>query len=487
MTLKIHNTLTNRKEEFVPITPGKVTMYVCGVTVYDDIHMGHARSIIVFDVVNRYLRSLGYDVTFVTNFTDVDDKIINRAAERGIPALELSKEYIGKYFRDVESLGVRRADMYPQASTSMPSIIAMVEEIIAKGYGYPTDDGSVYFRVRKIQDYGMLSNRTIEQMRSSGRIESAPGKEDPLDFAIWKGAKPGEVSWDSPWGKGRPGWHIECSAMIREILGDEIDIHGGGNDLVFPHHENEILQTEACTGTHLARYWMHNGMLETKGSDGQTVKMSKSLKNFFSVKDVASKFDKQTIRFYYLNTHYRSPLTYGEENLLEAQQALGRIWNGYRDLEAVARSGPEGPAGEGLEASEKALREFREAMDDDFNTRQAIESIFALIRTANRLISQKKLTKAGAEAIVSALKEEDGVLGILPDSGGNGTDIGPVMDLIVDLRKELRSRKMYDLADMIRDRLKDVGYAIEDGADGAVWKKLRPHIGYGKKVLRLTK
>ena len=472
MTLRIHNTLTNKKEEFVPIVPGKVTMYVCGVTVYDDIHMGHARSIIVFDVVNRYLRSLGYDVTFVTNFTDVDDKIINRANERGIEPLALSKEYIDKYFRDVESLGVRRADVYPQASTSMPQIIAMVQEIIDKGYGYATEDGSVYFRVRKIPDYGILSNRTLDQMRSSGRIEMAPGKEDPMDFAVWKGVKPGEVFWDSPWGPGRPGWHIECSAMIRHILGDEIDIHGGGNDLVFPHHENEILQTQACTGGHLARYWMHNGMLETKGADGQAVKMSKSLKNFFSVKDVSQKYDRYTIRFYYLNTHYRSPLVYGEENLEEAKAALGRIWNSYRDLEAVARSGPEGSADCVSEIIADAKKEFSEGMDDDFNTRAAIESIFNVVKTVNRMISEKTLTKAGAEAVLALLDGENEILGILPEKQEGDSGLDAAMDILVDLRKELRARKMYDLADMIRDRLKDAGFSLEDSADGAKWKRI---------------
>ena len=472
MTLRIHNTLTNKKEEFVPIVPGKVSMYVCGVTVYDDIHMGHARSIIVFDVVNRYLRSIGYDVTFVTNFTDVDDKIINRANERGIEPLALSKEYIDKYFRDVEALGVRRADVYPQASTSMPWIIDMVKEIIDKGYAYPTEDGSVYFRVRKIPDYGILSNRTLDQMRSSGRIETAPGKEDPMDFAIWKGVKPGEVFWDSPWGPGRPGWHIECSAMIRQILGDEIDIHGGGNDLVFPHHENEILQTQSCTGGHLARYWMHNGMLETKGADGQAVKMSKSLKNFFSVKDVSQKYDRYTIRFYYLNTHYRSPLVYGEENLEEAKAALGRIWNCYRDLEAAVRDGADGDAGCVKEVIDTAKREFSEGMDDDFNTRAAIESIFTVVKAVNRMMSEKTMTKAGARAVLDMLDSENEILGILPEKTEGDSGLDATMSILVDLRKELRSRKMYDLADMIRDRLKDAGFALEDSADGAKWKRI---------------
>ena len=307
---------------------------------------------------------------------------------------------------------------------------------------------------------------------SSGRLEPNEDKEDPMDFAVWKGAKPGEVSWDSPWGKGRPGWHIECSAMIRHYLGDEIDIHGGGNDLIFPHHENEILQTEACTGSHLAHYWMHNGMLETKGSDGKTVKMSKSLKNFFKVDDVAKKFDKYTIRFYYLNTHYSSPLAYGEENMLEAQAALKRLWNNYRDLQACARDGPSGSPDNAAQAVCKAREGFTSSMDDDFNTRAAIESLFDLARTTNKMLADKTITKEGAETVLGFLDEIDDVLGIFPEKEKDDGSFADVMGILVDLRKELRKRKQYDLADMIRDRLSEAGYAIEDSADGAKWKKI---------------
>ncbi len=316
MSLMVHNTLTNSKEEFVTIEPGKVKMYVCGVTVYDDIHMGHARSMIVFDTVARYLRYLGYEVTHVTNFTDVDDKIIKRAAERGVEPLELSAEYIRRYFEDAEKLGINRADIYPKASECIGDIISMVQKIIDSGYGYVTEDGSVYFSVRKVKDYGKLSKRRLEDMRQSDRIQSGAkkldeNKEDPMDFAVWKAAKPGECSWDSPWGPGRPGWHIECSAMIDKFLGQQIDIHGGGNDLIFPHHENEILQTEAVTGRMLANYWMHNGMLIVRGQGmSEAEKMSKSKGNFFTVKDVASRFDPQTSRFYFLNPHYMSELEY---------------------------------------------------------------------------------------------------------------------------------------------------------------------------------
>lgn len=472
MTLMIYNTLSNRKEEFVPIKEGEVKMYVCGVTVYDDIHMGHARSIIVFDTVARYLRYLGYKVTFVTNFTDVDDKIINRANERGIAPLDLSAAYIKKYFEDVTKLGVKRADIYPQASTSMPYIIQMVQDIIDKGYGYAVRDGSVYFRVRKMQDYGKLSHRTIAELQSSGRLDADPNKEDPLDFAVWKGVKPGEVSWDSPWGKGRPGWHIECSAMIRHYLGDVIDIHGGGNDLVFPHHENEIMQTEAVTDGPLAHYWMHNGMLETRNADGQTVKMSKSLKNFFKVEDVAKQFDSYTIRFYFLNTHYSSPLAYGEDNMREAQAALRRLWNNYRDLQACARDGPAGEVDEAAKLTEDARRDFAVAMDDDFNTRAAIETLFQLARASNKLMADRNLTKEGSACLLTFMQEVDQVLGILPADTQSDDDLDTVMRILIDLRKELRARKQYELADMIRTRLTEAGYALEDSTDGVKWKKI---------------
>ncbi|MCQ2085178.1 MAG: cysteine--tRNA ligase [archaeon] len=473
MTLKIGNTLTNKKEEFKPIVPGKVKMYVCGVTVYDDIHMGHARSIITFDVVRRYLMYKGYDVTFVTNFTDVDDKIINRANERGIDPLKLSADYIDKYFEDIEKLGVRKADIYPQASTSMPYIIDMVQTIIDKGFGYATPSGSVYFRVKKVDDYGILSNRTIEDMKSAGRVDLDPEKEDPMDFAIWKAAKPGECFWDSPWGQGRPGWHIECSAMINHYLGDTIDIHGGGNDLIFPHHENEIAQTRGACGCALCNYWMHNGMLETKGADGKVVKMSKSLKNFFKVDDVAAKFDKYTIRFNYLNTHYRSPLTYGEENMLESQAALKRLWNTFRELQAYIRDAP----AEGSDAAEivTATKEkFETAMDDDFNTRAAIEALFSMSTEVNKMLAGKAVSKSGAEVILAFIASVDNILGIYPEdkAGDNDEELSNAMALVIDLRKEVRAKKQYDLADMIRDRLKEVGYAIEDSSEGAKWKKI---------------
>ncbi|MDR3282418.1 MAG: cysteine--tRNA ligase [Candidatus Methanoplasma sp.] len=465
MTLFIQNNLTNRKEEFIPIEKGKVKMYVCGVTVYDDIHMGHARSMIVFDVVARYLRYSGYEVSHVTNFTDVDDKIINRAHERGVDPLQLSADYIRKYFEDASKLGINRADLYPKASESIDDIIDMVQTIIRNGYGYQTPDGSVYFEVRKVKNYGRLSNRKLDDMESSGRIAVDDQKRDPMDFAVWKTAKPGECSWNSPWGCGRPGWHIECSAMIRRHMGDKIDIHGGGNDLIFPHHENEILQTEAVTGDALANYWMHNGMLQVKDE-----KMSKSVGNFFKVEDVAKKFDSKTIRFYFLNTHYSSPLAYSEDALNEAQAALRRIWNNYGDLVSYSKDGPK-DGDDAISLVYNAKTAFTAAMDDDFNTRAAVDVLMQLVRVTNRMMGEKELSAPGAKNVVALFRELDGILGVLPSEDRDDSVLDAVMDILTELRKELRARKQYDLADSIRDKLKDSGISLEDTAEGAKWKK----------------
>ena len=470
MTLFIHNTLTNKKEEFVPLEKGKVKMYVCGVTVYDDIHMGHARSMIVFDMVARYLRYSGYDVTHVTNFTDVDDKIIIRARENNVEPLELSRSYIDAYFRDIEKLGIKKADIYPKASESMDDIISMVQTIIDNGYGYVSEDGSVYFSVNKVKDYGRLTNHKIEDLESSGRVEVDKQKRDQKDFAVWKAAKPGEISWDSPWGKGRPGWHIECSAMIKHHLGDTIDIHGGGNDLIFPHHENEILQTEAATGKQLANYWMHNGMLVVKGKGmSMEEKMSKSKGNFFRVRDVAEKYDSHEIRFFFLNTHYMSPLIYGEEQFEESKAALKRLWNNYRELQAYIRNA------EGTDDADAFVKESKEefikAMDDDFNTCDAIKVLFSMARASNKMIAEKTLSKRGAESIISLMEDFDRVLGILPEDKKDDS-MDSVMQILIDVRSELRKKKVYDLADMIRNRLTEAGIQLEDSADGVKWKKI---------------
>ncbi|HKM14251.1 MAG TPA: cysteine--tRNA ligase [Candidatus Methanomethylophilaceae archaeon] len=467
MSILIKNTLTGKKEEFVPHEHGKVKMYVCGVTVYDDIHMGHARSIIVFDVIVRYLRHCGYDVTYLTNFTDVDDKIINRAAEENVDALEISSRYIQHYFEDVAKLGIRKADLYPKASEEMPSIIEMVEAIIENDFGYSTEDGSVYFSVDKVKDYGRLTKQKLENMESSGRIVLNDQKKNPMDFAIWKAAKPGEISWDSPWGKGRPGWHIECSAMIRKYLGDEIDIHGGGNDLIFPHHENEILQTEAITGKPLSKYWMHNGMLQVQGE-----KMSKSLGNFFRVRDIAQKYNQHIIRFYFLNTHYMSPLMYSEDMLIEARTSLERLTNNYTDLKAYIKQGPTGD-GDVCDVTDKHRSKFMDAMNDDFNTRAAIEEMFQLARITNKSMADGTMSKEGAGKFVNLLNEFNEILGIFPeDSNEDDCTFDSVMQILIDLRAELRKRKAYDLSDMIRDRLGEADVHLEDSGDGVKWKKI---------------
>lgn len=467
MSLLIQNNLTNEKEEFVSIEPGKVKLYVCGVTVYDDIHMGHARSMIVFDTLVRFLRSQGYDVTHVTNFTDVDDKIINKANAEGIDPLVLSARYIDRYFEDADKLGVRRADLYPKASENMDAIIEMIQEIIDNGFAYPTKDGSVYFEVEKVKDYGKLSNQKLENMESSGRVSLDEQKKNPMDFAIWKGAKPGECSWESPWGEGRPGWHIECSAMIRRHLGNKIDIHGGGSDLIFPHHENEIIQTEAVTGDILANYWMHNGMLQVKNE-----KMSKSLNNFFRVRDVLEKFDGNTVRFYFLGTHYSSPLVYGEDMLTEAQSALRRLKNNYVELKDYSKNGPD-VSDDRCDVIETARFNFYNALNDDFNTSAAVDVLFQLAHDTNRSMADRSMSRNTASKVLGMIDEFNDILGVLPgdeDMGDDSTDA--VMGVLMDLRKELRARKQYDLADMIRDKLAEAGITLEDSADGMKWKKI---------------
>jgi cysteinyl-tRNA synthetase len=463
MGLSLYNTMTKQAEEFVPIDSRKVRMYVCGVTVYNDIHMGHARSIIVFDMVARYLKFKGYGVTLVTNFTDVDDKIINRANEMGIKPLDLSAMYIEKYFEDIAKLGVKKADIYPKASECIPEIIDMVKRMVDKGYGYKTEDGSVYFSVDKVEEYGKLSGNKQEEMISGARVCVDEIKHNPMDFCLWKAAKPGEVSWPSPWGPGRPGWHIECSAMCLKYLGETIDIHGGGNDLIFPHHENEILQSESVTGKPLAKYWMHNGMLQV-----QDAKMSKSLKNFFTVKDIASHYKTQEIRFYLLNTHYRGPLTYSESALNEAASSLKRIQNAYTELKDYAPTATGNYDAEDL--AQKTRSEFTEQMDDDFNTRGAIAAIFDAARESNKLMDHEMLSKKGAEKIISLFEELDKILGILPQSDMKGDHLEDVMQILIEVRKELRKRKAYDLADSIRNQLAEKGIVLEDTAEGVKWK-----------------
>lgn len=465
MSLRIFNTLTKQEEDFKPIEDKKVKMYVCGVTVYDDIHMGHARSIIVFDMITRYLRYRGYDVTHLTNFTDVDDKIINRAAEMGMEPLALSRMYIEKYFQDVDALGVKRANGYPKASENIPQIITMIQRIMDHGFAYKSEDGSVYFSVDKVKDYGRLTGQKLEDMQAGARVEVNELKRNPYDFALWKAAKPGEISWDSPWGKGRPGWHIECSAMCTEYLGETIDIHGGGNDLMFPHHENEILQSEAANGRPLANYWVHNGMLQV-----QDAKMSKSLKNFFSVRDVLAKHSKEELRFYVLSAHYRGPQVYSEAALEEASASLKRLHNVYHELVSAQKMAHGSDDAKDLVDSFRS--KFIEAMDQDFNTRAAISELFEAVREINKLLADGRLSSEGARSILGVLKEMDSVFAILPAEQASAEDrSGDMIDILIDVRNELRKRKQYDLADRIRERLKEKGVELQDTAEGVKWKR----------------
>lgn len=465
MSLRIFNTLTKQEEDFKPIEDKKVKMYVCGVTVYDDIHMGHARSIIVFDMITRYLRYRGYDVTHLTNFTDVDDKIINRAAEMGMEPLALSRMYIEKYFQDVDALGVKRANGYPKASENIPQIITMIQRIMDHGFAYKSEDGSVYFSVDKVKDYGRLTGQKLEDMQAGARVEVNELKRNPYDFALWKASKPGEIFWDSPWGKGRPGWHIECSAMCTEYLGETIDIHGGGNDLMFPHHENEILQSEAANGRPLANYWVHNGMLQV-----QDAKMSKSLKNFFSVRDVLAKHSKEELRFYVLSAHYRGPQVYSEAALEEASASLKRLHNVYHELVSAQKMAHGSDDAKDLVDSFRS--KFIEAMDQDFNTRAAISELFEAVREINKLLADGRLSSEGARSILGVLKEMDSVFAILPAEQASAEDrSGDMIDILIEVRNELRKRKQYDLADKIRERLKEKGVELQDTAEGVKWKR----------------
>jgi cysteinyl-tRNA synthetase len=465
VTLKVFNTLTKTKEEFVPIDDKKVKMYNCGVTVYDDMHMGHARNMIVFDMIVRYLQYQGYAVTYVTNFTDVDDKIIARAHEQGIEPLKLSAKYIERYFKEAEALGVRRADVYPKASDFIPQIIDFIARIEKAGYAYQAIDGSVYFDMEKVDTFGRLSGMKSEDLIAGARVEVGEAKRSPMDFVLWKAAKPGEISWPSPWGHGRPGWHIECSAMVTQLLGETIDIHGGGNDLIFPHHENEILQAEAVTGKPLAHYWLHNGMLEVQGE-----KMAKSLKNFFTVRQILERYKKEEVRFYLLNTHYRGPLGYSEGALDEAAVALSRLHNTFRELQVAEKSA--NGTGDARELVEKARGEFIAQMDDDFNTRGAIAAMFDLARETNKSLAEWRLSAEGARRILGLLKEADQVFGILPAEAPKAEDLDGVMRILIEVRKELRKRKQYDLADEIRDMLASMGIKLEDTAEGAKWKRV---------------
>ena len=462
MALVLYNTQTKKKEPFEPLNSGRVGIYVCGVTVYDESHLGHAKSAINFDVIVRYLRHKGYEVNHVTNFTDVDDKIIIRARDLGIPPLELSQSVIENYFRDMDALKIKRASIYPKASETMPEITAMVKGLIDKGFAYESG-GSVYFSVTKAKVYGKLSGQTLDQMQAGARVEPGEDKRDPMDFALWKAAKPGEISWDSPWGKGRPGWHIECSAMCLKHIGKTVDIHGGGTELVFPHHENEILQSEAYNDATFVRYWMHNGLLTIDEE-----KMSKSLKNYFLIKDLLGRFRPEVIRFYILNASYRQPLDYTEKSLEESGKALDRLQNTYDTLRSAAESAS--GTDDAAELCEKAWRDFEARMDDDISTREAIAVMYDLAREANRLLTEKRLSTKGVENIVGVFDRFNALFDVL-GSGKAVQAVDEKVDELIRLRNEARARKDFAEADRIRKALAEMGVEIQDTRDGTAWKR----------------
>ena len=468
--MKIFNSMSRQKEEFVPIQPGKVSIYACGPTVYNFIHVGNARPIILFDVLRRYFEYRGYDVTFVQNFTDVDDKIIKRANEEGITSQEVAEKYIQEYFTDAQGLGVRPATIHPKATENMQQIIDMVQTLIDKGYAYPVENGDVYYRTLKFKGYGKLSHQPIEDLQSGARIAVGDVKENPLDFALWKAAKPGEPAWDSPWGPGRPGWHIECSAMSNRYLGKTIDIHCGGEDLQFPHHENEIAQSEAANGCEFVHYWMHNGFLNIDNR-----KMSKSLGNFFTVREAAEAYGYETIRLFMLSAHYRSPLNYSADILHQAQNSLDRLYSAEDHLKYLAANGAESDKN----AAEAALADtfdsyrqrFDEAMDDDFNTANAISVLFELVRAINiATADENQPTKAGAQACLDMVHEFTDVLGLLYSRKEESLD-EKVEQMIAD-RQAARAAKNWAEADRIRDELKAMGIELKDTKQGVQWKKI---------------
>lgn len=467
----IYNTLAKKKMPFAPLEEGKVKMYVCGPTTYNYIHLGNARPIVVFDTVRRYFTYLGYDVTFVSNFTDVDDKIIKRANEEGQDPVKLAAYYIDAYFEDTKALNVMPADVHPKVSEHIQQIIDFVQGLIDKGYAYALDNGDVYYSVRKFADYGQLSGRDINDLLSGARVEVDEKKKDPLDFALWKSAKPGEPYWESPWGKGRPGWHIECSAMSAQYLGDTFDIHGGGQDLIFPHHENEIAQSCALHYAPMARYWMHNGFITINQE-----KMSKSKGNFFMLRDILERFDPQVVRFYLLSVQYRSPLDFDDEKIEVAGRGLERLKNAS---EAVAKAMKLAGAHEDDDAAElrakaeKAEADFRAAMNDDFNTALAIAALFELAKDINIYLKKDQFDAKTLEMAQKVLTDLANVLGIeLEASTGADDDLADkLMDLIIAIRKDARANKDFQTADRIRDGLAEIGVILEDSKAGTTWKR----------------
>lgn len=453
--MKLFNTMTRRKDEFVPTEAGKAKIYACGPTVYNFFHIGNARPFIIFDTLRRYLEYTGLEVTFVQNFTDVDDKMIARANEEHVTLKELGERFIAEYYKDAEALGIRPATVHPKATEHIGDIIELVGSLIEKNHAYVVD-GDVYFDVSSFPEYGKLSGQSLDELKAGARIDVTEAKRNPEDFALWKAAKAGEVSWDSPWGKGRPGWHIECSAMSMRYLGETIDIHGGGRDLIFPHHENEIAQSEAATGKPFARYWMHNGYINVDNE-----KMSKSKGNFFTVRDIAQKYDLKVVRLFMLSAHYRSPINFSEELIMQAASAMARIKNCRDNLKHIVQA--DGGIEVNVEQDICALEErFRQEMDDDLNTAGAIGAIFEYIRDINLAFEQGGDKKSAEEAL-AALDRVLAVLGLVPEEEAIPEE---VMELVRQ-RQAARTARDFAAADALRDKITELGYEVKDTPEGA--------------------
>lgn len=463
--MKLYNTLTQKKEEFIPIEAGKVRMYSCGPTVYNYFHIGNARPFIVFDVLRRFLEYIGYDVKFVQNFTDVDDKIINRSLEEGISAKEVADKYIQEYFVDADALGIRRADVHPRVSDHIPEIIEMIEELIRRDLAYNID-GNVYYQVEHFHDYGKLSKQSLEDLKAGARIDVNDEKRSPLDFALWKKKKDGEPYWDSPWGQGRPGWHIECSAMSRKHLGNTIDIHGGGRDLIFPHHENEIAQSEGSCGCTFSNYWVHNGYININNE-----KMSKSKGNFFTVRDIAKHYDLEVVRMFMLMAHYRSPVNFSDELLTQAQNALERLYNAKSKMTFLLNHA-DGPLREDEKAWTEHLSDYKQsfidAMNDDLNTADAIAAVFELVRDTNSTLDESS-SRECIETALNLFKELTGVIGLAVKE--EDTVLESEIEALIEKRQQARKAKDFALADQIRDDLLARGIILEDTREGVKWKK----------------
>lgn len=464
MSQKIYNTLTRRIEDFETIEPNKVRMYVCGPTVYSKAHIGHAMSALVFDVIRRYLEYRGYDVKHVMNFTDVDDKIIKRAAEQGVDPFTLGQSYIKEYVQHLKDLNILLPTVTPYATREIDQILDMVQGLVDQGYAYAVD-GDVYFRVNKDPDYGKLSGRKVEDMQSGSRIDVDERKESPMDFALWKSARPGEPSWESPWGLGRPGWHIECSAMSRHHLGEQIDIHGGGNDLVFPHHENEIAQSECLSGKTFSTYWVHNGMLQLSGE-----KMSKSLGNLVTIEDFLAQHSANAFRMLILNSYYRNPLTFNDEIVEQAEKGLERLRSSLKSALPGAGGAPQAALDTLAAQMEATKTGFIEAMDNDFNSAGALGMLFELVRVINQTRADGG-SDAELKPAQDLMLELSSVLGLtLDEDQGQGKQAAdPFIDLLIEVRNELRRQKQFAMSDLIRNKLTDLGVTLEDSREGSSW------------------